>query len=157
MVPRAGSVTVPCMFEHVTLDRGYVLAQEGGVARQAFIILDGEAEVFVDGRQIATIGPGEVVGDIATLDKRPWSATVRAATEIRVLALGPGAVASFGSNRSGDRAGSAPLGKWLRRDDEAVAVGAEAFRSYAEFDAAMRRALRNGEWVDGRGGSPAHG
>src|SRR5256885_2264956 len=65
------------LVEQVTLERGYVLAREGGVARQAFLIVKGEADVFVDGKQIAKLGPGEFVGEIAMLDQRPRSATVR--------------------------------------------------------------------------------
>jgi len=66
---------------------GHRLTREGVVGREAFVVLDGEADVFVDGELIATVGPGDVVGEVA-IDAGPRSATVRARTAMRVLVVG---------------------------------------------------------------------
>jgi MFS family permease len=52
-----------------------------------YVIEHGEAEVLGDGRRIATVGPGELVGEIALLRQVPRTATVRALTELDVKLL----------------------------------------------------------------------
>jgi CRP/FNR family transcriptional regulator, cyclic AMP receptor protein len=68
---------------------GATLVEQGREAREAFVILDGHAEVTVDGNVVATMGPGECVGEIALLDKGPRSATVTALEPLKVLVLDP--------------------------------------------------------------------
>jgi CRP/FNR family cyclic AMP-dependent transcriptional regulator len=67
--------------------RGAVLCREGEVGRECFVVRDGEATVTIDGEQIATIGPGGVVGELALLDGEPRVATVTAATDMRLVVL----------------------------------------------------------------------
>jgi CRP/FNR family cyclic AMP-dependent transcriptional regulator len=71
------------------LDEGTVMATQGASAREAFVILSGTAEVTVDGKKVADVGPGECVGEVALLDSGVRSATVTAATPMRVLVLDP--------------------------------------------------------------------
>jgi CRP/FNR family cyclic AMP-dependent transcriptional regulator len=71
------------------LAAGTVMVTEGTSAREAFVILDGTAEVTVDGQSVATVGPGECVGEVALLDAGTRSATVTATTPMRVLVLDP--------------------------------------------------------------------
>jgi MFS family permease len=66
---------------------GETLYQQGDAADGCFVIQDGHAEVLGDGRPIATVGPGELVGEIALLRQVPRTATVRAATEMDVRLL----------------------------------------------------------------------
>lgn len=51
------------------------------------LILEGEAEVLVDGNRKATLGPGDYFGEMSLLDGLPRSATVAATTEIRTLSI----------------------------------------------------------------------
>ncbi len=64
-----------------------VLCQEGDLDNSLFMIVDGEAEVRKGNRIIATLGSGEVVGEMALLTSAPRSATVIAATPMRVYQL----------------------------------------------------------------------
>lgn len=73
----------------LSLDAGTSLATQGTTAREAFVIVEGEAEVTVDGRHVATLGPGTCVGEIALLDSGVRSATVTALTPMTVLVLDP--------------------------------------------------------------------
>jgi len=67
------------------LDAGYVLCREGERGTQAFLLLEGEAEVRV-GDESLLIGAGEVVGEMATLDPhRRRNATVLANGPVDVL------------------------------------------------------------------------
>ena len=67
--------------------RGAVLCREGEVGRECFVVRSGEATVTIDGDPIATIGPGDVVGELALLDGEPRVATVTAATDMRLVVL----------------------------------------------------------------------
>jgi CRP-like cAMP-binding protein len=71
------------------LAAGELLTQEECVGRQAFIILSGQAEVTIAARHIATVGPGEIVGEMALLDRQPRTATVTALEPMRVFVVDP--------------------------------------------------------------------
>jgi CRP/FNR family cyclic AMP-dependent transcriptional regulator len=64
-----------------------VLCREGHIGRQAFVILDGEAAVDISGTRVGTLGPGNVVGEMALIDHGPRSATVTALSPMTVLTL----------------------------------------------------------------------
>jgi CRP-like cAMP-binding protein len=59
---------------------GQVLTREGEYGSEFFIVLEGEVEVRQADRVIATREPGDYVGEIALLDKRPRTASVVATT-----------------------------------------------------------------------------
>jgi MFS family permease len=67
---------------------GEIVYRQGDDADGCFVIESGTADVLGDGRTIATVGPGDLVGEIALLRDVPRTATVRAATEmdLRLLA-----------------------------------------------------------------------
>ena len=53
----------------------------------AYIIAAGRAEITRDGKTLAMLGPGDVVGELSLLDGEPRSATVRARTDLSVLEI----------------------------------------------------------------------
>jgi CRP/FNR family cyclic AMP-dependent transcriptional regulator len=66
---------------------GKVLTREGEQGYEFVIVLEGEVEVRQGDRVVATRGPGEYVGEIALLDRRPRTATVVATTLVLVEVL----------------------------------------------------------------------
>ena len=52
-----------------------------------FIIVAGSAVVTRQGRTVATLGPGDCFGELSLLDRRPRSASVACATDVRILLL----------------------------------------------------------------------
>lgn len=66
----------------VDIRAGREFITEGSIGREAFIILEGTATVRHRGRLVATVGPGEVLGEVAVLAGLPRSATVTAETDI---------------------------------------------------------------------------
>jgi CRP/FNR family transcriptional regulator, cyclic AMP receptor protein len=66
---------------------GKVLTREGQQGDEFVIVLEGEVEVRQRDRVVATRGPGEYVGEIALLDKRPRTATVVATTPVSIEVL----------------------------------------------------------------------
>lgn len=73
----------------LTLDEGREFVTQGEVGREAFVIVEGTADVLRGGKKIATLGAGDCVGEMALLDHGPRTATVVAATPMTVLVLGP--------------------------------------------------------------------
>lgn len=72
----------------LSLDKGRQFVTQGEVGREAFVIVDGTADVVRGGRKIAQLGPGACVGELALLDHGPRTASVVAATPMTVLVLG---------------------------------------------------------------------
>jgi CRP/FNR family transcriptional regulator, cyclic AMP receptor protein len=66
---------------------GQVLTTQGEPGFEFFIVLEGEVEVRQDDRVIATRRPGEYVGEIALLDRRPRTATVVATMPVSLEVL----------------------------------------------------------------------
>ncbi|MDZ7674995.1 MAG: cyclic nucleotide-binding domain-containing protein [Acidimicrobiales bacterium] len=81
---------VRALAEEVSVEAGAILIEQGDVGRQAYVICEGQAGVYVGGNRVATVGPGSAVGEMALLDKRPRSATVKALTDLELLSFRTG-------------------------------------------------------------------
>lgn len=66
---------------------GAVIIDQGRVGQECFVVLEGEATVHVGDDLVATIGPGTMIGEMALIDHRPRSASVIAATPMRLVAF----------------------------------------------------------------------
>lgn len=70
------------------LSNGEIIVHEGKVTDALFITLSGQFRVSLrGGQEVARLGAGEVVGEIAFVDSAPPSATVTAAAGAVVLAV----------------------------------------------------------------------
>lgn len=84
-LPRAAAERLSQRGTLVKIRDGVTLCTEGERGLQAFLILDGTAAVLAKDTVI-TIGPGDVVGEIATLDqRRTRTATVVAQGDVEAL------------------------------------------------------------------------
>lgn len=102
-------------FDDVCVEAGQLLAREGEIGRQMFVVVHGTATVTVRNEHLATIGPGEFIGEMAMLDNRPRCATVRADTPMRLLVVGPAAIGDVIGNRAVARTIAVQLAHRLRR------------------------------------------
>ena len=77
--------------ERVNFAKGQDLMRQGEVGDAAYLILNGEADVFVDAGggpvKVASAGRNSCVGEMAILRDQPRSATVTAATEVATLKI----------------------------------------------------------------------
>jgi CRP-like cAMP-binding protein len=89
---------------------------QGDEGDRFYLIEAGSAEVLGDGKPVATLGPGDVFGEIALLRRVPRTATVRARTDLQLQSL------------TGDRFLTAVTG-----------VPASAHQAWARVDAALDR------------------
>ena len=74
--------------DEVDLPEGRVLCEQGDIGREAFVILEGTAEVRRNGMNVATLTSGACFGELALLDNGPRTATVVATTDLKVLVIG---------------------------------------------------------------------
>jgi CRP/FNR family transcriptional regulator, cyclic AMP receptor protein len=70
-----------------SLKKGTVMTRQGADGGLAFIIISGRAEVVRNGKRLALLGPGDVVGELSLIDGKPRSATVTATKDLEVLEL----------------------------------------------------------------------
>ena len=70
-----------------TVDAGHTLFVEGAPSANLYLILTGSAIVRKNGRRVARLGPGDVVGELSVILGTTRTATVEAETPIEWLVL----------------------------------------------------------------------
>jgi CRP-like cAMP-binding protein len=70
-----------------SIEAGTELTREGRAGDDFYVLLDGHAEVVRDGSVLSELGPGDFFGEIALLGHSTRTATVRAASPLRVLVI----------------------------------------------------------------------
>lgn len=63
---------------------GKALVEQGEQSSELFVVLDGVLVVEVDGEPVAEVGPGAILGERAVLEGGRRTATLRAATPVKV-------------------------------------------------------------------------
>ncbi|MFQ5968026.1 MAG: Crp/Fnr family transcriptional regulator [Acidimicrobiia bacterium] len=62
--------------DEIKKEAGSVLAEQGDLGNEMFIIVSGSATITRDGQKLASRGDGDFVGEMSLLDGQPRSATV---------------------------------------------------------------------------------
>ena len=77
--------------ERITVEPGTTIIEEDSLSEDMFVIVDGELTVTKKGADrevtLASLGPGEVVGEIALLDNAPRTASVTTATRATLIRI----------------------------------------------------------------------
>jgi CRP-like cAMP-binding protein len=81
--------------DEVDVKDGEVLAREGDVGQEFFVILDGTAEVTQGDERLAALGRGEFFGEMALLGDERRMATVTATSPMRVAVMSRSAFRGF--------------------------------------------------------------
>jgi MFS family permease len=84
----------PATLEHLAISLirvraapGMEITCQGDVGDRFYVVDEGNLEVTIDGKEAATLGPGDHFGEIALLRDVPRTATVTARTDASLLAL----------------------------------------------------------------------
>ena len=73
--------------EDMDVPAGKVLCKQGDIGHEFFVILEGEADVTRGGEHVATLGAGEMFGEIALLEHVKRTATVTAKTPLHFFVM----------------------------------------------------------------------
>ena len=73
--------------DEVEVAAGRQLVRQGQPGDTFYVLLDGRADVEVDGRPRTTLGPGDFFGEISMLDRGPATATVMTSTPARLMVM----------------------------------------------------------------------
>ena len=77
--------------EAIKVEPGTTIIKEGSLSEEMYVVVSGELEVTKKGSSrnivLATLGPGEVVGEIALLDGAPRTASVTATTSVSLIRI----------------------------------------------------------------------
>ena len=85
---RSDLVALAKVTEDLEVKEGKVLAREGEIGHEFFVMVDGEVEVAKDGQPVRKLGSGDFFGEIALIwDSPRRTATVTAASPVRLFVL----------------------------------------------------------------------
>ena len=78
---------IAALADQVELPEGRVLAREGELGQEFFVLVDGTAEVTRGRKRLATLGTGDFFGEIALVSNVPRTATVKTVSPVRALVV----------------------------------------------------------------------
>jgi CRP/FNR family transcriptional regulator, cyclic AMP receptor protein len=73
--------------DEVVMPAGSLIVDQGQTGREAFVLMAGRATVRRNGKKVATIEPGAVIGELSLLDHGPRTATVVADTDVTLFVI----------------------------------------------------------------------
>jgi CRP-like cAMP-binding protein len=88
-------LSVAGLFEEVVVPDGERVLRQGLTGSGFYIVLDGTAEVRIDGTTRGTLHRGDFFGEVSILLSEPPTADVVATSSLSLLVLGPAAVKPF--------------------------------------------------------------
>ena len=73
--------------DEISMPAGSLIVDQGQTGREAFVLLDGSVTVRRNGKKVATLGPGTIVGELSLLDHGPRTATVTCESDCTLLLI----------------------------------------------------------------------
>jgi len=78
---------IAAIADEVDLKEGTELTHEGRIGREFFVMVQGNADVWMGGQLVNSVRQGDFLGEVALVTGRPRTATVKATTPVRVLVI----------------------------------------------------------------------
>jgi CRP/FNR family cyclic AMP-dependent transcriptional regulator len=66
---------------------GQILMKEGDYSVELIAVEEGTADVLQGGKKVAALGPGDLIGEMGLLERRPRNADVIASSPMRLIKL----------------------------------------------------------------------
>ena len=73
--------------DEITMAAGTMIVDQGQTGREAFIVLEGTVIVKRNGKKVATLGAGTMVGELSLLDHGPRTATVTCESDCTLMLI----------------------------------------------------------------------
>lgn len=73
--------------DEISMTAGTLIVDQGQTGREAFVIMSGDVTVKRNNRKVATLGAGDVVGELSLLDHGPRTATAICETDCTLLVI----------------------------------------------------------------------
>jgi len=73
--------------DEIKMTAGTVLVDQGQTGHEAFVVVDGTVAVKRNGRKIATLGEGAIVGELSLLDHGPRTARAECETDCTLFVV----------------------------------------------------------------------
>ena len=70
-----------------SVPEGQILMKEGDYSVELIAIEEGTADVLQNGKKVAALGPGDLIGEMGLLEHRPRNADVIASSPMRLIKL----------------------------------------------------------------------
>ena len=118
--------------ERRSLDAGEALITQGEEGQELFLILDGVVDVEVDGEEVAELGPGTLIGEMALLEGGKRTASVYATTPVRAVVVPRDAV----SESALEELAAEPCSRVRRSDRRTPTEGTAMYARLISFSGA---------------------
>lgn len=73
--------------EYETYPPGHIIFKRGDPGTVMYVVKSGEVELQVENKPFTTLGPGEIIGEMALIDHAPRSLTAIAKTECHLVPI----------------------------------------------------------------------
>ncbi len=81
--------------DDVTVPAGTTLMEQGSFPHELEVIVEGGAAIQIDGNTVKEVGPGDIIGEMALIDKSLRSATVVTTEATKLVVISGRAFASL--------------------------------------------------------------
>lgn len=78
---------VAALGERVDVDAGSMITDQGSIGKECWVVVEGTANVVMNGEFVTTVGAGSMIGEMALLEHRPRSAAVIAETPMVLVSF----------------------------------------------------------------------
>jgi len=87
-IPRSHRAELARLADRISVPAGRVIARQGELAHEFFVIIDGDVDVMRDGELVNALTAGDFFGEIALVGDPHRTATVVATSDVELAVLG---------------------------------------------------------------------
>jgi len=73
--------------ERVAAEPGSLIADQGRIGKECWVVVEGTANVLMNGEYVASVGAGSMIGEMALLEHRPRNASVVAESDMVLVSF----------------------------------------------------------------------
>lgn len=78
---------LPSNAQLISLPEGEVIFAQGDRGELMYVVVEGEAQILIEGKVVETVGAGGILGEMALIDAEPRSATALTKTRCVLIPI----------------------------------------------------------------------